>query len=71
MIIYVNNYDVDIEALPTHPQSRYYYYDIYDPDASLELAYHSDCIARGHKYNLSDHRVHYDLRKILFLCTYR
>jgi len=29
MIIYVNNYDVGIEALHIHPQSRYCYYYYY------------------------------------------
>jgi len=39
---------------------------IYDPDASLELVYHSDCITRGNKYKLSNHRFHYDLQKYYF-----
>ena len=39
---------------------------IYDPDASLKLAYHSDSITRGNKYKLSNHRFHYDLRKYYF-----
>ena len=29
-------------------------HDIYDPDASLKLAYHSDSITRGNKYKLSN-----------------
>ena len=41
-------------------------HDIYDPDASLKLAYHSDSITRGNKYKLSNHRFHYDLRKYYF-----
>ena len=41
-------------------------HDIYDPDASLKLAYHSDSITRGNKYKLSNHRFHYDLRKHCF-----
>jgi len=39
---------------------------IYDPDASLKLACHSDSITRGNKYKLSNHRFHYDLRKYYF-----
>ena len=41
-------------------------HDIYGPDASLKLAYHSDSITRGNKYKLSNHRFHYDLRKYYF-----
>jgi len=41
-------------------------HDIYDPDASLKLAYHSDSITRENKYKLSNHRFHYDLRKHRF-----
>ena len=41
-------------------------HDIYDPDAYLKLAYHSDSITRGNKYKLSNHRFHYDLRKYYF-----
>ena len=33
-------------------------HDIYDPDASLKLAYLSDCITRGNKYKFSNHRFH-------------
>ena len=39
---------------------------MYDPDASLRLAYHSDSITRGNKYKLSNHIFHYDLRKYYF-----
>jgi len=42
-------------------------HDIYDPYASLKLAYHSDSITRGNKYKLSNHRFPYDLRKYFFL----
>ena len=41
-------------------------HNIYDPDASLKLAYHSGSITRGNKYKLSNHRFHYDLRKHYF-----
>jgi len=41
-------------------------HDIYDPDAFLKLAYHSDFITRGNRYKLSNHRFHYDLRKYYF-----
>ena len=41
-------------------------HDIYDPDASLKLANHSDSITRGYKYKLSNQRFHYDLRKCYF-----
>jgi len=41
-------------------------HDIYDRDASLKLAYHSDSITRGNKYKLSNHVFHYDLRKYYF-----
>jgi len=41
-------------------------HDIYDPDASLKLAYRSDSITRRNKYKLSNHRFHYDLRKYCF-----
>jgi len=41
-------------------------HNIYDPDASLKLAYHSDSITRGNKYKLSHHKFHYDLRKYYF-----
>jgi len=41
-------------------------HDIYDQDASLKLAYHSDFMTRGNKYKLSNHRFHYDLRKYYF-----
>jgi len=42
-------------------------HDIYDPDASLKLAYHSDSITRENKKKLSNLRFHYDLRKYHFL----
>jgi len=41
-------------------------HDIYDPDACLKLAYHSDSITRGNKYKLSSHRFHYDPRRYYF-----
>jgi len=41
-------------------------HDIYDPDAYLKLANHSDSITRGNKYKLSNHRFHYDLHKYCF-----
>jgi len=41
-------------------------HDIYDPEVSHKLAYHSDSITRGNKYKLSNHRFHYDLRKYYF-----
>jgi len=40
-------------------------HDIYDPHASLKLAYHSDSITIG-KYKLSNYIFHYDLRKYYF-----
>jgi len=40
---------------------------MYDPDVSLELAYHSGCITRGNKYKLINHRFHYDQESIIFL----
>ena len=42
-------------------------HDIYDPDASLKLVYHSDSITRGNKYKLSNHRFHYTYESIIFL----
>ena len=41
-------------------------HDLYDPDVSLNLAYHSGTITRGNKYKLINHRFHYDLRKYYF-----
>ena len=41
-------------------------HNIYDPDASLKLTYHSDSITRENKYKLSNHRFYYDLRKYCF-----
>jgi len=41
-------------------------HDIYYPDASLKLAYHSDSITRGNKYKLSNYRLHYEVRKYYF-----
>ena len=41
-------------------------HDLYDPDVSLNLAYHSGSITRGNKYKLINHRFHYDLRKYYF-----
>jgi len=39
---------------------------MYDPDASLKLAYHSDSSTRENKYKLSNYRFHYDPRKYYF-----
>ena len=36
-------------------------HDIYDPDVSLNLAYHSGTITRCNKYELINNRFHYDL----------
>ena len=44
-------------------------HDIYDPDVSLNLAYHSGTITRDNNYKLIKHRFHYDLRKHYF-CTH-
>jgi len=41
-------------------------HEIYDPEVSLKLAYHSGSITRGNKYKLLNHRFHYDLRKHYF-----
>ena len=41
-------------------------HDLYDPNVSLNLAYHSDTITRGNKYKLINHIFHYDLRKYYF-----
>ena len=41
-------------------------HDLYDPDVSLNLAYHSGTITRDNKYKLINHRFHYDLRKYYF-----
>ena len=41
-------------------------HDLYDPDVSLNLAYHSGTITRGKKYKRINHRFHYDLRKYYF-----
>ena len=41
-------------------------HDLYDPDVSLNLAYHSGTITRGNKYKLINHRFHYDLRMYYF-----
>jgi len=38
-------------------------HDLYDPDVSLNLAYHSGTITTGNKYKLIKHRFHYDQRK--------
>ena len=38
-------------------------HDLYDPDVSLNLAYHSGTITRGNKYKLINH---YDRRKYYF-----
>ena len=40
---------------------------MYDPDASIKLAYHSNSITRGNKYELSNHKLYYDLRKHYFM----
>jgi len=39
---------------------------MYGPDVSLKLAHHSGSITRGNKYELTNHRFHYDLRKHYF-----
>ena len=41
-------------------------HDLYDPDVSLNLAYHSGTITRGNTYKLINHRFHYDRRKYYF-----
>ena len=41
-------------------------HDIYDPDGSLKLTYHTDSITRGNKCKLSNHIFHYDLQKYYF-----
>jgi len=41
-------------------------HDMYDPDVSLKLAYHSDSTTKGNKYKLTNHRFHYDLREQYF-----
>jgi len=41
-------------------------HNIYDPDVSLNLAYHLCTITRDNKYKLINHRFHYDLRKHYF-----
>jgi len=41
-------------------------HDTYDPNVSLNLAYHSGTITRGNKYKLINHRFHYDLWKYYF-----
>jgi len=41
-------------------------HDLYDPDVSLNLAYHLGTITRGNKYKLINHIFHYDLRQYYF-----
>ena len=62
------------EAAHAEPKERYgvkIRHDLYDPDVSLNLAYHSGTITGGNKYKLINNRFHYDLRKYYFSASYR